>query len=384
MHVIYIGYWYDEAMATVEDLLTRHRTTCGWASALAEAGNTVTVAQRFCRDETVVANGVTYRLVRDALPPKFARWQIPLRFHRQVACCARDVEPAVVHFNGLLFPLQLSAMRRVLPRHTAIVAQHHAEKPWRGALRPLQAGGLRAADAFLFAATAAAGPWRTASVIRGEQRVFEVMEGSTHFRRADRAATRARTGMHGEPVVLWVGRLNANKDPLTVLEGFERALETRAGARLYMAFSEEHLLPAVRIRIQRSPALRASVSLLGKVPHSEIEAVYNSSDYFVSGSHYEGSGYALAEAMACGVIPVVTDIPAFQAMTKACCAGACWKPGDATSLTAALLRAWGEGGHEPSLRVAQHFRDHLSYTAIARDALAAYSSAMDARNGLAR
>ena len=30
--------------------------------------------------------------------------------------------------------------------------------------------------------------------------------------------------MQGDPAMLWVGRLDANKDPLTVLAGFEQAL----------------------------------------------------------------------------------------------------------------------------------------------------------------
>ncbi len=43
---------------------------------------------------------------------------------------------------------------------------------------------------------------------------------------------------------------------------------------------------------------------------------YNSADYFVLGSHYEGSGFSLVEAMSCGVIPIVTDIPSFRMMTN--------------------------------------------------------------------
>ena len=41
---------------------------------------------------------------------------------------------------------------------------------------------------------------------------------------------------------------------------------------------------------------------------------YGAADVFVSGSHSEGSGYALIEAMSAGVVPVVTDIPSFRAI----------------------------------------------------------------------
>ena len=43
-----------------------------------------------------------------------------------------------------------------------------------------------------------------------------------------RAMARAISGVHGDPALLWVGHLDANKDPLTVLEGFEQvATEAR-------------------------------------------------------------------------------------------------------------------------------------------------------------
>ena len=38
-------------------------------------------------------------------------------------------------------------------------------------------------------------------------------------------------------------------------------------------------------------------------------------DLFVLGSHREGSGYSLIEALACGLPPVVTDIHAFRTLT---------------------------------------------------------------------
>jgi len=44
--------------------------------------------------------------------------------------------------------------------------------------------------------------------------------------------------------------------------------------------------------MEGSAILNNKVHLLGKIAHSEIEQYYNSADYFVLGSHYEGSGYA--------------------------------------------------------------------------------------------
>ena len=56
------------------------------------------------------------------------------------------------------------------------------------------------------------------------------------------------------------------------------------------------------------------VTLVGRVDRDELPNYYGAADVFVSGSHYEGSGYALIEAMSAGVVPVVTDIPSFRAI----------------------------------------------------------------------
>ena len=55
-------------------------------------------------------------------------------------------------------------------------------------------------------------------------------------------------------------------------------------------------------------------------------------DVFVLGSHREGSGYSLIEALACGLPPVVTDIPSFRSLTAAGAVGALWPCGDARAL----------------------------------------------------
>ena len=193
--------------------------------------------------------------------------------------------------------------------------------------RPLQRWGLRAADGFFFAARDLAASWMDDGLISKHQSIFEIMEGSNNFHCRDRSSSRARTGMAGNPVVLWVGRLIPLKDPLTVLEGFIRVLRHAPQARLYMAYGTADMLPAVRERIGANKILAGAVTLMGRVEHSQLEDIYNSADYFVLGSHHEGSGFSLAEAMACGVVPVVTDIPSFRVMTDGGRIGACWRPG---------------------------------------------------------
>ena len=90
------------------------------------------------------------------------------------------------------------------------------------------------------------------------------MEASTLMVPEARGTARSACGLLGSPAVLWVGRLNADKDPLTVLAGFERALDGLPAATLTMIYSEEDQLAAVRERVERcrpSPA----TSLIGRV-----------------------------------------------------------------------------------------------------------------------
>ena len=140
----------------------------------------------------------------------------------------------VIHVNGLIFP-QLVASIRGKAGRSAIVAQHHGgEFPIRGSglvgiwQRQRWKGGLAAASALSFTAAEQAEPWRAAGVL-ADQRVIEIIEASTTMREVGRERARAAIGATGAPLILWVGRLTTNKDPLTVLDGLERALPQPSG-----------------------------------------------------------------------------------------------------------------------------------------------------------
>jgi glycosyltransferase involved in cell wall biosynthesis len=374
LQVVYVNYWYEPGMESLDDLLSIYATEAQWTRTVAAAGAEVTVLQRFSRNARVERDGVRFLLRRDDYAAHLGKWQAPRTFHHAARdlCDRPGVGQIVFHLNGLHFPVQLRALRAALPPESRIIVQHHAERPARGLRRLVQGWGLRAADGFLFAAEGLAKAWSDHGLITPQQPVYEVMEGSTDFRRQDRAAARARTGLAGDPVVLWVGRLIGLKDPLTVLRGFEMVLRQTPGSRLYMAFSNNDLLSEVRDCIARSAVLSCAVSLLGRLPHADLEAVYNSSDYFVLGSHYEGSGYALTEALACGVVPVVTNIESFRVLTDQGRIGACWTPGDSTAFAEAFQRARSEPLPEVSERATRFFDEHLSWPAIARKAICAY------------
>ncbi|MBZ5542168.1 MAG: glycosyltransferase [Acidobacteriia bacterium] len=335
MHLLHLNYWYDAELDSPEALLARYRILTGWSEAIQAAGVRVTVLQRFREETRLERNGVMYHFRRDSYPPELRKWQVPTQLHRHASeLCSQTLaagESAIVHFNGLLFPLQLRALRKMLPAACPIVVQEHADQLWPAWRQPVLRWGLKAADAFCFSAGQSAEPWLDRGLIPDPRLVHQILVASTPFRRQDRAAACAQTGLRGEPVVVWVGRLTENKDPITVLTGFEMVLKQVPTARLYMVYGSEELLPQVRAKIESSPTLNKAVTLLGSFAYADLEAVYNSADYFVLGSHREGASGALVEALACGVVPVVTDIPSSRRLTDGGKIGGHWPPGAVTA-----------------------------------------------------
>ncbi|MBK7203835.1 glycosyltransferase family 4 protein [Candidatus Amarolinea dominans] len=376
-HLVIVNYACAPDLQNPDELLDRYFSLVSWADGLALAGAQVTVVQATALDAQRHRRGVTYLFVNDGLGPHPRAWQIPRRLHGAVT----QARPDVVHVNGLLFPLQTWALRQRLPRTCPLVVQHHAERPWTGARGAAQRLALRSCDGFLFTALALAQPWQAAGIIHPTQPVFEIMEGTSDFRTRPRAEARAITGLTGDPVLFWAGNLDANKDPLTILDGFELALAHLPAARLYMAFRFADLLPAVRARIAQRPALRETVELLGNLPRADIEPYYNSADFFVQGSHHESTGYALLDALACGVVPIVTDIPAFRVLTHDGLLGALWPPDDAGAFAASLVSCARRPLALQAAAVTDFFDARLSIPAVGRQALNIYQSLHRRRAG---
>jgi glycosyltransferase involved in cell wall biosynthesis len=382
---------FDPADRDPDALFARFNTLVCWAEALIEAGaDRLTVVQRFHRALSLQRNGVHYRFVADGAPPSVPPWYWGHVVVREV----RAASPTVVHVDGVIFPLLVRHLRLRLPDATAIVAQDHGgihdDSPgflkWRW--RTFHRLGLRAADGFLFTAVEQALPWQKAGIIGRDQKIFEILESSTNLGSRAPTASQPKTqpsgdlGLAGSPRLLWVGRLDENKDPLTVLEAFEEVVAALPSAALTMVFGADDLLAQVTQRIASSAHLPGHVHLLGRLDHHRLAALYAAADFFVLGSHHEGSGFALIEALSFGVIPVVTDIPSFQVITDGGRLGALYPVGDAAGMASAVLRlARGDLASRRGL-VRAHFERELSWSAVGRKTLRVYRAAHRLRRRL--
>jgi glycosyltransferase involved in cell wall biosynthesis len=356
LHVVQLGLFNDPQRRRPAELLEAWATLVDVAEAAARAGVRVSVVQACAHAERLERAGVCYHFLPCGETTSDARLGPLIEL-------LRGVRPDVLHVHGLDFPRAVLSLAAALPT-VPIILQDHASRPPRIWRRAVLRRAFATASGVAFCAAEQARPFREAGVLPAHTPVYAIPESTCRFRPGDRAAARRETGLDGNPAILWVGHLDANKDPLTVLEGLSAAMPALDGARLHCCFGIAPLRAAVEARIARDPRLRGRVRLWGSVPHARIEQLMRAADLFVLGSHREGSGYALIEALACGLPPLVTDIPSFRALTAAGTLGRLWPRGDAGALAAALRTAAGWDRQQIRQKMRAHFERELSPAAL--------------------
>jgi glycosyltransferase involved in cell wall biosynthesis len=286
-------------------------------------------------------------------------------FPRKLNRLVKSFNPDIVFLQGLHTPLQFLQLGLGLNKKTKVIAQHHAEKPLMGFRKYLQKMADRYINAYLFASHDMGLEWVAKGNISSAGKIHEVMEVSSIFSPMDKTLAASKTSVSGDPVFLWVGRLNDNKDPLTVIKAFLRFVQLKPSARMYMIYHTEELLADVQQLLSGS-AQKDAVTLVGKVPHSDLQYWFNSADIILSGSHYEGSGTAVCEAMSCGCLPVVTDIFSFRMITDNGRCGLLYEPGNQDALFSALLQTQQIDVKEKQKASLAYFRENLSFEAIGK------------------
>jgi glycosyltransferase involved in cell wall biosynthesis len=360
-----ISFFVDRQRRSPERLLQDWYTLEDTAAAVASAGERVTVVQASMVEGEVSRRGVDFSFVAPDAPDALLAQSKTFRSR------LRELAPDVVHVHGLGFARDVLALRELHP-HVPILLQDHADRVPRLWRRAPWKRAAAAVDGVSFCARAQIEPFARAGVLPPHLRVFEIPESTSRFVPGDASAARAVTGLHGDPAVLWVGHLDRNKDPLTVLEGVARAVADLPRLKLWCCFGSAPLRPAVEARIARDPALRGRVHLLGRVPHEQIEMLMRAADLFVLGSHREGGNTSLIEALATGLLPVVTEIPSSRSLTADCAVGALWPPGDSAALARALHAAAAARGPGDRAKVRALFENHLSGAALGRKLAGAY------------
>jgi glycosyltransferase involved in cell wall biosynthesis len=331
----------------------------GWTGILEQLAinNTVTDIEQINYEGEYRQNGVHYYFTR----AKKRKIRFPWRMHRFI----KRLQPDIVFVNGFIFPLQIIQLKWKLGKAVKIIVINHAEKPFTGFRKFFQRQADKYVHRYFFTAKEMGVEWILRGIISDESKITEVMEASSVFYAMEKEKARARTGVVNGIPFLWVGRLDANKDPLTVIKAFGNFIKHQPSAKLYMIYHTNDLYDEIVNYCDKSTDLKKAVTLVGKVLHDEMQYWYNSADFIVSGSRYEGSGVAVCEAMSCGCIPVLTDIQSFRKMTGPFKCGFLYEPGNEKDLLGILLKTKELNIEEERTRVLRQFKDELSFEAIA-------------------
>ncbi|WP_201315345.1 glycosyltransferase family 4 protein [Dyella sp. EPa41] len=372
MHVAQINFIPPPATWEPGEVFRHWPSLPNVAEAVRGSGTRVTVIQLASRAARIGRHGVDYRFESiEGAPRPADRGRLVARVLESL-----DVNVDVIHVNGLGFGEETFALAGRLP-DVPIVLQDHANRPPRWWQRPLWRRWYRVASGMAFTAIEQARPFVDAGLFEASLPLFAIPESSSHFEPGSRMRARLEAGMHGDPCVLWVGHLNRNKDPLTMLEGVAQATSRLPGLQLWCAFGSAPLMDEVRQRIDGDARLAGRVHLMGRVEHARVETLMRAADIYLSASHVEGSGYALLEAMACGAMPLVTDIPSFRSFTAGGTVGRLWPRGDAAALAAALVGAAVESASREQVRA--HFEARLSFEVVGRLWSRAYAQLIEQR-----
>ena len=356
LKLIDLTYHTNTEYDTLLQLVRAQKESLGYVNWIKQSLEVI-IVKHMPYEDHIIIDGVRYNCFKG--PGKF--FKIPFKTLQYL----KKINPDVILIQGFISPFQVLMLRLLVDKKCRLILQHHGEQPYPGLTMILHKLINKSIDAYLFTSLGNSKEWIRRKVISGPEKCYEIQAASTSFVKQDKTTSKIRCGISGTHNFIWVGRLNTNKDPLTVLAGFEAYLKICPDAKLYMIYQTDELLAAVQNMICEHGKLKDAVILKGKIDHEELEYWYSASDFYISGSHQEACGFALIEAMACGCIPVVTNIPSFRKITNEGEFGLLYEPGDVNSLTNAFNVLASIPVEEESRSIICHFEKKLSFKSIA-------------------
>lgn len=160
---------------------------------------------------------------------------------------------------------------------------------------------------------------------------------SVELRRRLRRELTASVGWSEDaPLLVSVGRLDQQKDPLLMLDAFEQVIQRRPTARLI--FVGDGTLRSALQRAIRRKRLTEVVALLGLRPKPEIADCLRAADLFLLSSAYEGMPMAVLESLGSGLPVVSTDVGEIRRLVKPGANGEIALRRDAAALAEAVER----------------------------------------------
>src|SRR5574341_227773 len=148
------------------------------------------------------------------------------------------------------------------------------------------------------------------------------------------AALRDRLGIPG-PFILHIGRIQPRKNLTRLIAAFARIQDTVEGMTLVLAGRELSDDRPILAQIRRL-GLHNRVLLPGYVPDEDLPALYSGAAVYVFPSLYEGFGFPVLEAMACGTAVACANTSSLPELVGD--AALTFAPTDVDALTDTLRR----------------------------------------------
>ena len=238
--------------------------------------------------------------------------------------------------------------RLVICQHNALSAEAEHMRGLKYRAVPLLYRALQGAAAGIVAVSAGVADdlARTAGIARGRVTVIHNPVISGDFvARASAPVDDPWLADDALPVLVWVGRLVAQKDPHTLLRAFA---DVAPPARL-LVLGEGGLRPELE-RLAAAPGLAGRVRFAG-FQANPLPWIREARALVLS-SRYEGLGNVIVEALGCGTAVVSTDCPhGPREILEDGRHGALVPVGDAAALAAAMRRTLAAGHDPAALRV---------------------------------
>jgi len=322
MRIVDLVYDSYEKISDPSEILARQVNTLSFIPFIAEKAD-YHVIRHLNYSGKLEKEGSSYHFFKR----ENSRWSIPLQTHQFI----KELCPDIIFIQGFIYPLQVLALKTLMGKKPAIIMQHHGETPVRSARRYFQNLADHITDAYLFSSSDNAKPWIDSYVIKNREKIKVIPAASINLKRKNKQDCRQALGLGSELFFLWVGRLEKNKDPLTVLKAYSKFLQDKPGSKFFMIYQSAPLYQEIKSFIKENN-LSDFIELVGEVRHDDLEQWYSACDYYVSASHAEACGYTLIEAMHCGCIPIATDIPSFRELSVNGRYAHLYSPGNADEL----------------------------------------------------
>jgi glycosyltransferase involved in cell wall biosynthesis len=130
----------------------------------------------------------------------------------------------------------------------------------------------------------------------------------------DRESLRLRLGLGPGPLVLSVRSVKPVYNPLDIAQAIPLVLDRHPQARfVFRSHNSDSVLLAEVQALVRANGADTAVRFVGDLPgEQEIADLYRAADVAVSVPSSDGTPSSVLEALACGAVPVVSDLPSLH------------------------------------------------------------------------